>query len=219
MTLSKSRATRYTLGMPMKASALLRITDLNPAAFASKVTQTSVARLNDASLVHTQIDFSADPEEMTRALIALVGAPVLAAHQDPRGILFIPDVAAPTSRSYDALVAEVGEGGVWAPQLDAQALQLPDGLPEGLGGLLGNLLGQLPPSVLQAANAAAQGDRAAFDQLGAQVQALMGSSQSLQDLAGQLTGMLGGSDPASAPEKLEQLAQQLLGTPDKSSKK
>lgn len=203
----------------MKASALLRLTDLHSAGFASEATGVSVARLEDASLVHTEIDFSAEPEDMTRALTALLGAPVLAAHLDPRGILFIPDVAAPSSRSYDAVVAEVGEGGVWAPRPDALALQLPDGLPEGLGGLLGNLLGQLPPSVLQAANAAAQGDRAAFDQLGAQVQALMGSSPSLQNLAGQLTGMLGGSDPASAPDKLEQLAQQFLVTPGQDKKK
>ena len=34
-----------------------------------------------------------------------------------RGVLFIPDVAAPQARSYAGVIAEVGEGGEWGPPL------------------------------------------------------------------------------------------------------
>jgi len=151
-------------------------------------------------------DFAQEPEQLSIAVHGLVGEP-LEAHQDPRGIFFIPSVAAPRARTYEGVVEEVGEGGVWGP--------LPMVLDEGedgdaFGALLGNLLGQMPQSLLGAANAAAHGDPNALAAMGAQMQALMGSSPALRDLAGQLSGMLSQPDaspgqPPPMPPQLEQL--------------
>jgi hypothetical protein len=46
---------------------------------------------------------------------ALLSEALAAAHADPRGLLFFPDVASPRARTYDALVAELERGSVWVP--------------------------------------------------------------------------------------------------------
>jgi hypothetical protein len=44
--------------------------------------------------------------------------PALDAHDDPRGILFFPDVGGdPKADSYEAMVREKEHGGVWAPMV------------------------------------------------------------------------------------------------------
>jgi len=192
--------------MPIEALALLRLQTLH--------TSARLERLDDALIVHTGASFATEPEQLAEALAGLVGQAALAQHDDPRGILFIPDVAAPQARSYDAVVEEVGEGGVWAaPALfrsraeeprasTASYEQAPD-----FGALLGNVLAQLPPSLLSAASAAAQGDRGALDAVSAQMQALLGSSPELQQLAGQLGGMLGQTAPGAAAPAGSELAK------------
>jgi len=183
--------------MPIQALALLRLKTL-PTGSAP----TRIERLDDAVLVYTGASFATEPEQLAEALAGLVGESTLAEHDDPRGILFIPDVAAPKARSYEAVVEEVGEGGVWAaPALDAYGAA-PD-----LGALLGSMLAQLPPSLLSAASSAAQGDRGALDAVSAQVQALLGSSPQLQQLAGQLGGMLGQAAPGAPAPAGSELAQ------------
>jgi hypothetical protein len=179
--------------MPIEALALLRLKTLNISA--------RVDRLDDAVLVHTGHSFATEPEQLVEALEALIGESSLAQHDDPRGVLFVPDVAAPKAQSYDAVVDEVGEGGVWAAPALASYGSSPD-----FGALLGNMLAQLPPSLLSAASSAAQGDRGALDAVSAQVQALLGSSPQLQQLAGQLGGMLGQPTPGASAEPGSELA-------------
>jgi hypothetical protein len=41
-------------------------------------------------------------------------------HDDPRGILVIPDVCEPKAASYEALVRETSSAGVWAPSVGAE---------------------------------------------------------------------------------------------------
>jgi len=175
----------------MQALALLRF---DPAVLAAS--SVPFQPLRDGLIVQTGADFANEPAQLRAALLARVGPDALAKHVDPRGILFLPDVAAPSSSSYDAVVSEVGEGGVWSAPADAEAG--PFGAAGGLGALLGSVMSQLPPSLLSAASAAAQGDRAALDTVSAQVQALLGSSPALQDLAGQLSGMFGQPPPSAA---------------------
>jgi hypothetical protein len=179
--------------MPIEALALLRLKTLQ--------TTARVDRLDDALIVHTGQSFATEPEQLAEALTALVGEAALAQHDDPRGILFVPDVAAPKTRSYDAVVDEVGEGGVWAPPALDSYGPAPD-----FGALLGNMLAQLPPSLLSAASSAAQGDRGALEMVSAQVQALLGSSPQLQQLAGQLGGMLGQPTPGASTPAGSELA-------------
>jgi hypothetical protein len=125
--------------MSIAAIALLRVT-------APLASQVSVQPLEDGVLVQTGLDFAEEPEVLSSALHALLGRALLAEHDDPRGVFFIPGVAAPKSRRYDAVIEEVGEGGLWGPlptpQLTAAG--------ENLQALLGNLLGGLPPSLAAA---------------------------------------------------------------------
>ncbi|HEX5655732.1 MAG TPA: hypothetical protein VFX59_00995 [Polyangiales bacterium] len=176
--------------MPITALALLRIE--KPA------TSNRVQTLSDGVILHTQLDFSSDPEDLSMALANSVGE-ALFTHEDPRGIFFIPSVAAPKATSYDAVIAEVGEGGVWGPspaQL-AESVQQTD-----FGELLGGMLAQLPPSLMSSAQAAISGDRGALDAMTSQLQAMLGGSPALAGLAQQLGGMMDQREPPAG----EQLA-------------
>src|SRR4051812_13525457 len=109
--------------MTIEANALLRIADAKPL----EGQDLRFAQLDDAILLHLRTGFAAEPEQLSERVEELLG-PALAQHDDPRGILYIPDVAAPRSRSYDAVVAEVGEGGVWGPLPSANIDVLPASL-------------------------------------------------------------------------------------------
>jgi hypothetical protein len=206
--------------MPITAIALLRISPAQLPPLAGK----RVQELDDAVLLHTGENFAREPAELSLALHALLGG-ALDLHQDARGIFFVPDVAAPSARSYEQVVAEVGEGGVWAPLVDALGDEAEGG---DLGALLGNLLGQMPSSLLAAANAAAHGQPGAIEAMSAQLSQLMSKSSELQGLAAQFAGMLDQATPPSAPgarpadagiapggniaEQMAQMAEALAGS-------
>jgi hypothetical protein len=176
--------------MTIEALALLRLAkeSLPPAAHAR------VTALDDGLLLRTGEPFARAPEELSVVVRALIGAQLDTDHRDPRGIFFIPDVAAPQAKTYEQVVAEVGEGGVWGPLVDTP--ELPDGA-AGFQALLGNLLGQLPGSLLATANAAAAGQPGAFEAMGAQLSNMLQSSPQLSGLAAQLSGMLDAEPPAA----------------------
>lgn len=48
-----------------------------------------------------------------RAWLARFGEDLEAMHEDPRGILFFPEVLRIAARTYEGVVAEVGGAGVW----------------------------------------------------------------------------------------------------------
>ncbi len=196
--------------MPIQAIALLRVRALSPAPESGL----RVEPLEDAALVHTGEDFASEPAALTIQLYASLGAELESEHDDPRGIFYFPEVAAPKARTYEGVIEEVGEGGMWGPL--PSALET-DGA-GGFEGLFGQLLGQLPNSLLGAATAAAQGDASALQAMTREVQALMGSSSEFRGLAEQLAGALGqpgsplGALP-SDPRALERIAEQLFGQP------
>jgi hypothetical protein len=184
--------------MGITAIALLRIDP--PAGVNGQAGR--VTRLDDCILLHTQADFSNEPSDLSRIVREQVGA-ALDAHTDPRGIFFLPSVAAPTSRRYDAVIAEVGEGGEWGP---VRVPELPLGAAMGggaLGALLGSLLEQMPSSVLESVGAAARGQPGAFEAATSQLRAAVSGSNELSNLAGQLTG---GVPKGALPPQLAGLA-------------
>lgn len=219
--------------MAISAIALLRIKHLA----ALSGSDLHVTALEDAVLLHTGAGFACQPETLTRVVRGLVGDALDVEHKDSRGIFFIPDVASPSARTYEAVIEEIGEGGVWGPlnvpaQPSTTALGL--GLPlgaadaEGLGALLGNLLEQMPESMLQSVSDAARGQPGALEAASAQLRTMMGGSSDLSSLASQLSGSLGplaqgaaaqtkpapaagGAGSPSAPD-LSQLASMLDGT-------
>jgi hypothetical protein len=155
--------------MGISAIALLRLgpdTRLTAAPARVKV-------LDDAILLDTQADFAKSPEDLTRIVRQQVGDAIDREHTDARGIFFVPNVAAPTSRTYAGVIEEVGEGGVWGP-LRVAASPLTAAMAGGsLGALLGGLLEQMPSSVLESVGAAARGQSGAFEAASAQLQATL----------------------------------------------
>ncbi|MEP7122720.1 MAG: hypothetical protein ABJE95_17480 [Byssovorax sp.] len=74
--------------------------------------------LDDGSvLVHTFQSYAAFESSSTegRAWLAQFGEDLPLIHDDPRGLLFFPDVAEPGGRTYDAVVKEIGAAGIWIP--------------------------------------------------------------------------------------------------------
>lgn len=184
--------------MGITALALLRIQA--PAALASQTGR--VIQLDDAVLLDTRADFSNEPEDLSRIVREQVGD-ALDAHSDPRGIFLIPDVAAPAARTYDGVIAEVGEGGEWTP---ARVASLPLGAAAAggsLGALLGSLLEQMPNSVLESVGAAARGQPGAFEAATSQLRAAVAGSSELSGLASQLSG---GLPQGALPPQLAGLA-------------
>jgi hypothetical protein len=187
-----------------------------------------VEALDDAVLLHTDLDFSETPESIASLIRAGLGEALAQQHRDPRGVLLIPAIAAPETRRYAAVVDEVGEGGVWAEWAAAQP-QAPE-----LAGLFEQMLGQMPaslmsaaaqmradPSALQAATQALPGLLANPGELAQLVQdasthmpeltnMLRGlgidlSSPDVQRLSGDLASQLGRD-----PDKLAALAERLF---------
>src|SRR5262245_35221486 len=66
-------------------------------------------------LVHTFQPFeifAQDPNE-ARTWLTQFGEALADIHDDPRGILFFPDTYEPTATTYDAVVGELADKGVW----------------------------------------------------------------------------------------------------------
>lgn len=212
--------------MPITATALLRLphdTLTSPVADGFQL-----ERLEDAVLLHTAADFGSDPDELGALLEQLLGDQ-LAEHADARGVFILPSVAKPGARRYDAVIAEVGEGGMWIPlPSDADAFALPDGL-GALGAVLGSMMQHMPQSLLDAAQAAARGDMQGLSQVSDQVAEALGHGpQGGLDLASLTRMMAGGGLDFSSPQlqqmmsglqaelerdpaRLQQLAAQLFG--------
>jgi hypothetical protein len=187
--------------MAITAIALLRIPNLP--ALAGRV-----KALEDAVLFYTGADFSTDPAELARLVREQLGEDTAGKHVDPRGIFFVPHVAAPAARNYEAVIAEVGAGGVWAPPAGAVS-PLASALAGGsLGALLGGLIEQVPSSVLESVGAAARGEPGAFEAASAQLRAAMAGSADLSQVGDRLTPPA----PGEPPLDVSQLAAMLQGS-------
>jgi hypothetical protein len=142
--------------------------------------------LDDAVLFDTGASFALEPAALGRIVHARLGASFAPEHGDPRGIFFLPHVAAPQARSYEGVVAEVGEGGVWGP-LRAVAPQ--PMAADAFGPLLGNLLQQMPSSLFDAVGEVARAQPDAFERAGAQLRAVVGKGGSSGELPDQLAAL------------------------------
>ena len=191
-----------------------------------------VESLQDGLLLHTPLDFGDDPEELAGAVRSLLGEPLASEHRDPRGVFLIPSAAAPTARSYAAVIAEVGEGGVWT---EWEAQQPQAAAPQDLSNMLSGMLSGTGMSGLAAAAASLRDNPDALrqasaalpgllEQPGALADMMQSSSSQLPELSQMLRGM--GIDLASPeiqeltrglqqelardPSRLFQMAEQLF---------
>jgi hypothetical protein len=76
-------------------------------------------KLEDNSfLVHTFQSYEGfrDDPKMARMWLAQFGNDLSDVHDDQRGILFFPDVLEPDGTTYEAVLEEIGDHGLWAPK-------------------------------------------------------------------------------------------------------
>lgn len=149
-----------------------------------------VQRLEDATLVHTGVGFGEDLEMLAYAIRTSVGD-ALDRHDDPRGIFVLPDVAEPSAKTYDGVVAEIGEAGEWvrtipAGEVPASLLAAPEGSFEAMMGQAMQALGDANLAEIQ--RALASGDYSALERLQKQMAAAVGGEDALNALAAQLMG-------------------------------
>jgi hypothetical protein len=191
--------------MRIEAVALLQLKGFQPAADSGA----RVEPLEDGSLLYTGASFESDPETLSDLVRVLAGEALDSGHDDSRGIFFLPSVAAPQSRRYRDVVAEVGEGGMWVARSDASH-ELDDDQ-QGFEALLGSMMGNLPSglleSVMQAAgnpgSGAGGGGQPGLAQMGSlgqmanDLSALLGQNPELRELESKLTKGVGQAALAS----------------------
>jgi hypothetical protein len=212
--------------MPITALCLIRLASGAADPVSAPSAKLRIDRLADALLVHTGQDFSSEPEVLSAAVRALLGDELLDQHEDPRGLFFLPDVAAPQARSYAGVIDEVGEGGMWAP-LDVEPPAALNAV--GLEALLGSMLGQDPRQLLAAAAASARDNPEALSAASARLNDLFAAPDALDKQIPGLSDMLRGSgidfespelqrmaaglqaELARDPKRLADFAEQLFG--------
>jgi hypothetical protein len=115
--------------MSIDAVAVLNITGL--VAPLNQLGLRPVQHLGDAGLVSTMTRFDSQaPDEHALDLRCMIGS-ALDAHHDPHGILFFPDVVDPKTEGHEAMVAEMSEVGIWAPNVGADHIPARYSAPQG----------------------------------------------------------------------------------------
>ena len=186
--------------MSIDAVALVRI----PAAALESggVPRSRMNPLIDATLVYTGSPFGSEPDEHGIALRHLLGD-ALDLHDDPRGVLIIPDVAEVQSTRYQAAVDEVGEAGLWAPVLGEDAVPARrTGAPVGsleqlIGAALTAMGGELRGEIQRAM---ATGDTARMADLQERMAAAFGGEEAMAALAVRLQDALARSGAGADDE-------------------
>jgi hypothetical protein len=234
--------------MAIEAIALLKLTRAQmEAAFPAKGAERpgadgkplKLSALEDAVLLTLGASFDLEPDEASALLRARLGA-ALDQHDDPRGVLVIPDKARPGSKRYDEAVEEVGDLGFWARKVGADFVPAPrpavdESADEDLdvdegdadrddeaagdnpfGGAMKNLLGGggLSPDVFAQAQAMLSGPGGAdlFAMAQRQVAAMMAEPGGFDALAKGLADALGAD--GIDPEFLKQMMPEKLPTPE-----
>jgi hypothetical protein len=171
-----------------------------------------LAPLDDAAtLALTSVDFLDEPDEVARNIRRALGD-ALDAHADKHGVFAFPDKARPAARTYDAVIAEVGELGMWitpASAADAAAPPVPKPVvalaPSGTGANMD-------------ADADADDDDGDDDDMAAgaanPLAALMPQLQELMaaippEVLGQMQQALASGDPSALAQVSQQLEQTL----------
>lgn len=168
-----------------------------------------VEPLEDGVLLHTASSFADEPEVLSEAIRSMVGD-ALAQHDDARGIFILPKVAAPSARSYAAVIDEVGEGGMWVPLTDEEQPMAMAGFEAMLGSMMGQLPGGLVASLHQMAAGA---DANALQQAGKELQTNLQQGAVPAGLANMLGGMGIDVDSPAFAQLLSQVQGQLARDP------
>jgi hypothetical protein len=172
--------------MGIDAIALLRI-DAGELPRGARV----LRELDDGVLLYTGARFSSEPDQLALVVRTMLGG-VLDRHRDERGILMIPDVAEPSGRTYDAVAAEIGEGGTWVAPVAADHVpaSLAAALPGSLGALVGNVMRAVGPETLTSLQQAMmRGDAAALREAQSDIEKAIASDDALREAAEKATSL------------------------------
>jgi len=123
--------------MSMNAIAVLRIDpDVVRASLPQGGESPRIDALENATLVHLGMPLTAEPQALGLRLASLMGD-VLALHQEARGVPVYPTSYELKAKTWDAAIAELGDGADWIPVLGTQPA-MPDlsGMPD-LASMLG----------------------------------------------------------------------------------
>ncbi len=186
--------------MGIDAIALVRI----PSAVLTSggVPSARLMPLRDATLVFTTARFGDEGDELAIALRHLLGE-ALDLHDDPRGILFFPDVAEVQSTTYDAVIAELDDSGLWTPIVPADAVpsrlaNAPQGSLEQLvATAMGAMGGELRSEIERAM---VSGDPSRMEDLEERMAAAFGGEEAMEALAERLKLALGRAPGGSAED-------------------
>lgn len=159
--------------------------------------------------LHLGLDFGDEPERFGLAVRLALGDVVDALER----VFVFPDVARPEASSYDALVAEVGEGGEWArvaSEEEAEAALEDDEDEDEPNDLFGALQAMMGGAMMGQVQAAVQGGGNDLASLAAQLMGNADLRAAIQDVGQKLmaSGALEGIDPN---EDLVSQAQRLAG--------
>jgi len=120
--------------MSIDAVALLRIPNWEPD------DELDTRALDDAHLLYLEIPFESEPDAIAEAIVSQVGE-ALAHHDDERGIFVLPDAADPDdAKTYEAVLAEVGEVGMWLHPADEGPVDMHGVLSNGVRSVLDDAL-------------------------------------------------------------------------------
>lgn len=181
--------------MAIEAIALLRIPS-------NDVPASALFRaLDDGALVRTRADFAADPAEIAIALRRSAGDH-LDRHRDPRGILVLPDVAAPIGETYDAVAEEIGEGGTWIALAELESAEGDDA--DG-GDLLATMMSAMTSPAMQDAIARARDALSGLDPATAGDAA--SARERMADLARSMSAGIPASPGGETDEAMRALAE------------
>ena len=190
--------------MATLAIALLRLPDLDTQGRAR------VVKLDDAVLLHTNIDFSSEPEAIIAAIRLAAGDDAVDDHEDDRGILVIPAVARPKAKRYDDVIAEVADLGMWIdedafddegdPNVTGAMAGFPGGASPlgafgggGLDALVGPMMGAMGPGgIEELQRAMMSGDPAAMEKVQSMMQSAMSQIGDPEEIARTLAASMGG---------------------------
>ena len=187
-----------------------------------------VRALDNATLVHLDAPLTEDPRVLGALLVMKVGQ-VLAAHDEPRGVPVYPESYALEAKTWDAALAELGDGADWIP-LDAGAPQMPDlsamlgpDATAQLAGFAEQLQGEGGAAMLQQAMAMAQqlAQSGALAEMAQKMSGAQTPEEAMSQMGGD-PGALGGLDLgammaqaqsmlAANPDLERQLREQLGG--------
>lgn len=170
--------------MSIDAIALLK--GANP----SLPSRLRVQRLRDGVLVHTGVGFGGNLEMLAYGVRTSVGD-ALDAHDDPRGIFVLPDVAEPKADTYEGVIAEIGEAGEWIENMAAG--EVPEQLAGAPAGSFEAMIGQAMQALAgtdlaDIQRAIASGDYAAMASLQERMAKALGGEEAMNQLASQLMG-------------------------------